>query len=75
MDGEKSNEWVLENIEPEWTLESRATRAAVSYFEQVVREERGMANDVILWGMNRTRRRWRPRKRWRDINKPKTSFR
>ena len=29
IDGEKTNVWVLENIRPEWTLESRVAQAAL----------------------------------------------
>ena len=36
----------------EWTLESRVARAALIYFGRVVREERGMENDVLLGEMN-----------------------
>ena len=39
----KTNEWVLENTKPEWTLESR-----VDALDMTVREERGMENDVML---------------------------
>ena len=39
---------LLENITPEWTLESREAKAALRYFGHVVREERGMENDVTL---------------------------
>ena len=44
----KTNVWVLENIKPEWTRESRVAQAALRYFGHVVREERGMENDVVL---------------------------
>ena len=40
--------WVLENIKPERTLESRVAHAALRYFGHVVREERGMENDVMI---------------------------
>ena len=46
----KTNVWVLENIKPEWTLESRVEQAALRYFGNVVREERGMENEVVLAG-------------------------
>ena len=57
---------MLENIKPEWTMESRVAQAALMYFGQVVREERGMENDVMLGEMNGKRRRGRPRTRWLD---------
>ena len=28
----KTNVWVLENVKPKWTLESRVIKAALSYF-------------------------------------------
>ena len=33
----KTNIWIIENIKPEWTLESRVPKAALSYFGHVVR--------------------------------------
>ena len=57
----KTNVRVIENIKPEWTLESRVTQAALRYFGHVARQERGMENDVMLGGMIGKRRRGRPR--------------
>ncbi|KAI0221995.1 hypothetical protein LSAT2_026737 [Lamellibrachia satsuma] len=65
----KTNVWVLENVKPKWTLESRVIKAALSYFGHVVRKERGMENDVMLGGMRRKRRRGRPRTKWLDTIK------
>ena len=53
----KTNAGVLENIMREWTLKSRVAQA---YFGHVVREERGMENDMILGEMSGKRRRGRP---------------
>ena len=50
----------------QWTQESRVAQAALRYFGRVVREERGMENDVMLGEMSGTRRRGRPRTRWLD---------
>ena len=36
----KTNMSIIENIKPEWTLESRVTKAALSYFGHVVRAGR-----------------------------------
>ncbi len=33
----KTNIWIIENIKPEWTLESRVPMAALGYFGHVVR--------------------------------------
>ena len=62
----KTNVWVLENINPEWTLESRVAQAGLRYFRHVVREERGMENYVMLGEMSGKSRRGRPRTRWLD---------
>ena len=62
----KTNVRVLENIKPEWTLESRVTQAALRYFGHVVREEREMENNVMLGEMSGKRRRGRPKTRWLD---------
>ena len=61
-----TNVWVLENIKPEWTLESRVAQASLRYFGLVVRQQRGMENDVMLGEMSGKRRRGRPRTRWLD---------
>ena len=37
----KTNISIIENIKPEWTLESRVTKAALSYFRHVVRSRGG----------------------------------
>ena len=61
----KTNRWIIENIKPEWTLESRVPKAALSYFGHMVRAG-GMEDDVMLGRMNGARRRGRPRQRWLD---------
>ena len=61
----ETNIWIIENIKPEWTLESRVPKAALSYFGHVVRAG-GMEDDVMLGRMNGARRRGRPRQRWLD---------
>ena len=43
----KTNILIIENIKPEWTLESRVPKAALSYFGHVVRAG-GMEDDVML---------------------------
>ena len=58
----KRNIWTIENVKPEWTLESRVPKAALSYFGHVVRAG-GMEDGVR---MNGARRRGRPRQRWLD---------
>ena len=65
----KTNVWVLENVKPKWTLESRVIKGALSYFGHVVRKELGMENDVMLGGMRGKRRRGRPRTKWLDTIK------
>ena len=54
----KTNISIIENIKPEWTLESRVATAALSYFGHVVRAG-GMEDDVMLGRMNGTRKRGR----------------
>ena len=66
VDGEKTNVWVFENIKLEMTLGSRVAQAALRYFGHVVREERGMENDVMLGETSKKRRRGRPSTIWLD---------
>ena len=61
----KTNVSIIENINPEWTLESRVTKAALSYFGHAVRAG-GMEDDVMLGRMNGARKTGRPRPRWQD---------
>ena len=62
----KTNIWIIENIKPEWTLESRVPEAVLTYFGHVMRAGGGMEDDVMLGRMNGARRRGRPRQRWLD---------
>ena len=64
----KTNISIIENIKPEWTLESRVAKAALSYFGHVVRAG-GMEDDVMLGRMNGARKRGRTRQRWVDTLK------
>ena len=50
----KTNMSIIETIKPEWTLESRVTKAALSYFGHVVRAG-GMEDDVMIGRMERER--------------------
>ena len=61
----KTNISIIDNIKPEWMLESKA---ALSYFEHVVRAG-GMEDDVMLGRMNGARKRGRPIQRWLDTLK------
>ena len=51
----KTNIWIIENIKPEWTLESRVPTAALICFGHVVRAG-GMEDDVMLGRMNGARK-------------------
>ena len=64
----KTNISIIENIKPEWTMESSVTKAVVSYSGHVVRAL-GMEDDVMLGRMNGARKRGRPRQRWLDTLK------
>ena len=64
----KTNTGIIENIKPEWTLESRVPKAALSYFGQVVRTV-GMEDDVMLRRKNGARRTGIPKQRWLDTLK------
>ena len=64
----KKNISIIESIKPEWTLESRVAKAALSYFGHVVRAG-GTEDDVMLGRMNGARKRGRSRQRWLDTLK------
>ena len=61
----KTNISIIENIKPEWALESRVTKAALSYFGRVVRAG-GMEDDVMLGRMKGARKSGRLRQRYLD---------
>ena len=63
----KTNIWIIENIKPEWTLESRVTKA-LRYFGHVMRAG-GMEDDVMFERMNGARKIGRPRQRCLDTLK------
>ena len=48
----KTNVWVIGNIKPEWTLESRIVKASLCYFGHVIRAG-GMEYEVMVgrWGV------------------------
>ena len=71
MDGVKNYVQVLGNIKRGCSLESKA---ASRYVGHVARKECGMENDVMLGEISGKRRRGRPRTRWLDILKHKTTF-
>ena len=64
----KTNMSIIENIKPEWTLESTVAKAALSYFGHVVRAG-GKEDDVMLGRMDGARKIGRARQRWVDTLK------
>ena len=46
----KTNVWVIDNIKPEWTLESRIVKAPLCYFSHVIRAG-GMEYEVMVGRM------------------------
>ena len=61
----KTNIWVIDNIKPEWMLESRIVKASLCYFGHVIRAG-GMEYEVMVGRMESYRSRGRPRQRWLD---------
>ena len=72
VDGEKDKHIEHREHQTELTLESRVTKAALSYFGHVVRAGE-VEDDVMLWRMNGASKRGRPRQRWLDTLKGYTS--
>ena len=66
----KKNVSVIDNIKPEWTLESRIVKASLCYFGHVIRAG-GMEYEVMVGRMGGLRSRVRPRQRWLDSIKKK----
>ena len=61
----KTNVWVIDNIKPEWTLESSIVKALLCYFRHVIRAG-GMEYEVVVRRMGGYISRGRPRQRWLD---------
>ena len=61
----KINVWDIDNIKPEWTLESRIVKASLCYFGHVIRAG-VMEYEVMVGRMRDYRSRGRPRQRWLD---------
>ena len=55
----KTNVWVIDNIKPEWTLESRIVKASLCYFGHVIIAG-GMEYEVMVGRMGGYRSRGRP---------------
>ena len=56
----KTNVWVIDNIKPEWTLESRIVKASLCYFGIVIRAA-GMEYEVMvgrMWGGDHGKDGW-----------------
>ena len=62
----KTNAWVLDQIKPVWTLESRIAKSAMSYFGHVVRADNSLEKAIMFGKMEGTRRQGRPRRKWLD---------
>ena len=54
----KTNVWVIDNIKPEWTLESRIVKESLFYFVHIIRAG-GMEYEVKLGRMGSYRSRGR----------------
>jgi len=53
-------------------LEARMLKLKLSYFGQLIRAD-GLEKDLMLGMGNRTKSRWRPRRRWlEEIRRPQT---
>ena len=61
----KTNVWVIDNIKPERTLESRIIKASLCYFGHIIRAG-GMEYEVMVGRMGGYRSRGRPCQRWLD---------
>ena len=64
----KTNVWVIDNIKPEWMLESRIVKESLCYFGHVITAG-GMEYGVMVGRMGGYRSRGRPRQIWIDSKK------
>ena len=59
----KTNEWIVENVKSEMTLESRGVKSQLTYFGHTIRAN-GIEKEIMLGLTKGRRQRGRPRLRW-----------
>ena len=59
----RTNQSVLDELQPRYSLESMVVKQRLGYFGHIIRA-RGMEQDIMLGKVQGKRRRGRPRTRW-----------
>ena len=62
----KSNQSVLKEISPEYSLEGLMLKLKLQYFGHLIRRVESLEKTLMLGGIGGRRRRGRPRMRWLD---------
>ncbi|XP_064138149.1 EF-hand calcium-binding domain-containing protein 7 isoform X3 [Loxodonta africana] len=62
----RMNKSVLEEVQPECSLEAKMARLRLTYFGHVVRRDQSLEKDIILGRVQGQRKRGRPSTRWTD---------
>ncbi|XP_049709425.1 uncharacterized protein LOC126058367 isoform X1 [Elephas maximus indicus] len=62
----RMNKSVLEEVQPECSLEARMARLCLTYFGRVVRRGQSLEKDIMLGRVQGQRKRGRPSTRWID---------
>ena len=62
----RSNQSILKEISPEYSLEGRMLKLKLQYFGHLMQRVGSLEKTLILGGIGGRRRRGRPRMRWLD---------
>ncbi|XP_049720335.1 uncharacterized protein LOC126064890 [Elephas maximus indicus] len=62
----RTNKSVLEEVQPECSLEARMVRLCLTYFGHVVRRDQSLEKDIMFGRVQGQRKRGRPSVRWID---------
>ena len=62
----RSNQSILKEMSPEYSLEGLMLKLKLQYFGHLIRRVDSLEKTLMLGGIERRRRRGRPRMRWLD---------
>ena len=68
----ETNQWVLDQIKPEISLETEMLILGLSYFVHIKRRQDSLEKTIMLGEVEGSRKRGRPHKRWTDPLKEAT---
>ena len=64
--GRKKDKWILDQIKPELSLETKMLSLRLSYFGHLMRRQDSLEETIMLGKLEGSRKRGRPNTRWTD---------